>query len=117
MAYSIKPGLRCFVCKHAQTTYQRNPSRYAGKWRKYKTTRSLHFGKPVLCVGNTYYFVEGAWMMRISLKTYHSEHNAHEGVSRLPEIKVKPVSDFRPKQRIRRDSEKITGCAEEGKEL
>ena len=56
-------------------------------------------------------------MMRISLKTYHSEHNAHEGVSRLPEIKLGPASDFRPKQRIRRDSEKITDCAEEGKEL
>ncbi len=106
MAYSIKPHTRCHVCKHAQLTYQRNPSRYAGNWRKYKTTRSLHFGKPVLCVGNTYYFVEGSWMMRIALKTYHSEHNAHEGVSRLPEIKLGKVKDFRPKQRIRRDSEK-----------
>ena len=45
-------------------------------------------------------------MMRIALKTYHSEHNAHEGVSRLPQVKVKSKSDFRPKQRIRRDSEK-----------
>ena len=106
MPYSIKPGLRCYICKHAQTTYQRNPSRYAGPWRKYKTTRSLHFGKPVLCVGNTHYFVEGAWMMRIALKTYHSEHNTHEGVSRLPQVKVGISSDFRPKQRIRRDSEK-----------
>lgn len=106
MAYSIRPGLRCYICKHDQLTYQRNPSRYAGKWRKFTTTRSLHFDKPVLCVGNTYYFVDGAWMMRIATRSYFSEHSAHDGVARLPEIKLKPAGDYRPKQRIRRDSEK-----------
>jgi len=45
-------------------------------------------------------------MMRIALRSYFSEHNAHEGIARLPEIKLKSAGDFRPKQRIRRDSEK-----------
>jgi len=45
-------------------------------------------------------------MIRIALKSYFSEHNAHEGAARLPEIKLKPKRDYRPKQRIRRDSEK-----------
>lgn len=105
MAYSIKPHTRCHVCKHAQLTYQRNPSRYAGNWRKFRTTRSLHFGKPVLCVKNTYYFVDGDWMMRLKM-TADKEYIAPKGVSRLPEIKLGKVKDFRPKQRIRRDSEK-----------
>jgi hypothetical protein len=106
MTYAIKPGTRCYVCKHAQLTYQRDPSRYAGPWRKFRTTRSLHFGKPVLCAGNTYYFVDGAWMMRLTMRKICSEHSAHEGVSRLPQIKLGNVTDYRPKQRIRRDSEK-----------
>jgi len=106
MAYSIKPYTRCDICKHEQLTYLRDPSRYSGPWRKYRTTRSLFFDKPVLCVKNTYYFVDGSWMMRLKIRKICSEHSAHDGVARLPEIKLKPVVDHRPKQRIRRDSEK-----------
>lgn len=38
--------------------------------------------------------------------TTDKEYVAPKGVSRLPEIKLVKVKDFRPKQRIRRDSEK-----------
>lgn len=105
MTYAIKPGTRCYVCKHAQLTYQRDPSRYAGQWRKFTTTRSLHFGKPVLCAGKTYYFVSGAWMMKVKM-TADKEYIAPQGVARLPEIKLGKARDFRPSQRYRRDSEK-----------
>lgn len=84
----------------------RNPSRYSGNWRKFETTRSLHFAKPVLCVGDTYYFVNGEWMMRVELRKDTRRHKVAIGVSRLPELKLKEPSDFKPKQRIRRDSEK-----------
>lgn len=106
MEYSVKPGTRCYICKHEQLTYERYPSRYSGQWRKFETTRSLHFSKPVLCVGETYYFVSGKWMMRVELPKDTRRHKVAIGVSRLPEIKLRPVVDHRPKQRIRRDSEK-----------
>lgn len=106
MEYSVKPGTCCHICKHEQLTYMRNPSRYSGNWRKFETTRSLHFAKPVLCVGDTYYFVNGEWMMRVELRKDTRRHKVAIGVSRLPELKLKEPSDFKPKQRIRRDSEK-----------
>lgn len=106
MEYAVKPGTRCHVCKHEQLMYERYPSRYSGQWRKFVTTRSLHFAKPVLCVGDTYYFVNGEWMMRVELPKDTRRHKVAIGVSRLPEIKLKTPSDFKPKQRIRSDSEK-----------
>lgn len=45
-------------------------------------------------------------MMRLTIRKICSEHSAHEGVARLPEVKLKPKREYRPKQRIRRDSEK-----------
>jgi len=98
MAYSIRPGLRCYICKHDQLTYERYPSRYSGQWREFETTRSLHFSKPVLCVGDTYYFVYGEWMMRVELRKDTRRHKIAIGISRLPEIKLKSPSDFRLKQ-------------------
>lgn len=113
MAYSIKPHTRCHVCKHSQLTYQREPSRYSGPWRKFRTTRSLHFGKPVLCVGKTYYFVDGAWMMRLKILKICSEHNAHDGVARLPDVQSSASRNFQPKQRWRRDSEKLLSAEDD----
>ena len=106
MDYAIKPGTKCHVCKHARLTYQRDPSQYAGPWRKFITTRSLHFDKPVLCVGNTYYFANEAWMMRVEIQKDTRKHNIAMGVARLPQVKLGKPKDYRPKQRIRRDSEK-----------
>ena len=44
-------------------------------------------------------------MMKLKM-TADKEYIAPNGVSRLPEIKANQPSEFRPKQRIRRDSEK-----------
>lgn len=108
MAYSIKPGTKCFVCKHARLAYQRSPSRYAGPWRPFKTTRSLSFGFPALCIGKTFYFVDGAWMLRVKLSKGEQPSKTGAGVSRLPDIKLGASRDYRPAIRYRRDSEKPT---------
>ncbi len=110
MPYSIKPGTECFVCRHAKLAYERKTVRYAGPWKKFKTTRSLHFGFPALCSGTTHYFVDGDWMMKVEIPRRKSHRDIPKGVSRIPAVKVRPAHDYTPATAWRRDSEKnLTG--------
>ena len=76
---------------------------------KYKDTDVLNITQKY----QTYYFVDGAWMMRLKILKICSEHNAHDGVARLPDVQSSASRNFQPKQRWRRDSEKLLSAEDD----
>ena len=104
--YAVRPGTNCSVCKHEQLTYVAEKTRYDGPWKSYKTTRSLSFGKPVLSRKDTFYFVDGEWMLRVKLNKGEQPSKTGAGERRVPDIKIRKTRDYLPVIRYRRDSEK-----------